>query len=372
VIHSPAALWHERQRFLPAVLAVAFSALLIILQAGLLLGFFSLKSIPIDRAPADLWVAHEAVRSVDLGRPIPENWLERLEAQHEVVRAEPYLISFIVLRKPDGESETCLLIGSRLDSEALGAIRELTPALRQRLTEPGTVVADDTNLGEFGRDGREDVAETASGRVRLVGRVHGLKGLGAAYLFASLQTARRLMPELRENEVTFLLARCRTPEEAGVVARRLRAQYQMAVFSREEFSASTRLYWLTKTQAGVATAWTAVLGLVVGTVITSQILYAATASYRREYAVLRALGIPRWRMALAVLEGAFWVGCAGIALAVVGAFGMVRLADALGIKVLLNLSLLGSGAVVTMLMAFLSSLLALRAQRRIEPAELLR
>lgn len=46
MIHSPAALWHKRQRFFPAVLAVAFSALLIVLQAGLLLGFFSLKSVP--------------------------------------------------------------------------------------------------------------------------------------------------------------------------------------------------------------------------------------------------------------------------------------------------------------------------------------
>jgi hypothetical protein len=34
MIHSPRALWHQLQRFLPAVFIVAFSALLIILQAG--------------------------------------------------------------------------------------------------------------------------------------------------------------------------------------------------------------------------------------------------------------------------------------------------------------------------------------------------
>jgi putative ABC transport system permease protein len=372
VIHSPAALWHERQRFFPAVLAVAFSALLIILQAGLLLGFFALKSIPIDHAPADLWITHAAVQSVDLGRPIPERWLERFARQPEVVRSDPCLMSFLVLRKPDGQAEQCLLMGSRLDDEAVGAIRELTPDLRQRLSEPGTIAADETDLGDFGRGGREDVAEVSGRQVRLVGRVHGVKGLGAAYLFCSLQTARLLCPDLREDEVSFIQARCRSPQEAAGVARRLRQQYPMAVFTRNEFSSSTRLYWLTKTQAGIATAWTALLGLVVGTVITSQILFAATASYRREYAVLRALGIPRRRMTLAVLEGAFWVGCAGVGLAALGAFGMMRLADVLGIKVLLNAWLLAGGAAVTMAMAFLSSLAALRAQRRIEPAELLR
>src|SRR3954452_9212976 len=41
-------LGHERQRFLPAVLAVAFSALLIALQSGLLLGLLTLMSTPVD------------------------------------------------------------------------------------------------------------------------------------------------------------------------------------------------------------------------------------------------------------------------------------------------------------------------------------
>jgi hypothetical protein len=50
----------------------------------------------------------------------------------------------------------------------------------------------------------------------------------------------------------------------------------------------------------------------------------------------------------------------------------VRIADALGIKVLLTPTLLAGGAAVTIVMAFLSTLAALRAQHRIEPAELLR
>src|SRR3954452_16804592 len=65
-------LWYERNRFLPGILAVAFSALLIALQCGLLLGLFSITSIPIDHTRADVWVSAPAVLSVDLGRPIDE------------------------------------------------------------------------------------------------------------------------------------------------------------------------------------------------------------------------------------------------------------------------------------------------------------
>src|SRR5262249_32794931 len=129
------------------------------LQAGLLLGFFSLKSIPIDQAAADLWIGHPAVLSVDLGRPIPERWLERIAGQPEVVRAQPYLMALVVLNRPDGESESCILIGSRLDEESLGAIRELTPQLRQKLTEPLTLAADESDLGQLGRGEQGDYAE---------------------------------------------------------------------------------------------------------------------------------------------------------------------------------------------------------------------
>src|SRR6516162_11902176 len=97
MIHAPAALWHERQRFFPAVLAVAFSALLIVLQAGLLLGFFSLKSVPIDQANADLWIGHPDVHSVDLARPIPENWRTHVLSQPGVTRADAYVLAFVVL-----------------------------------------------------------------------------------------------------------------------------------------------------------------------------------------------------------------------------------------------------------------------------------
>src|SRR6202011_5608169 len=70
-------LWHERSRFLTGVLAVAFSALLITVQCGMLLGVFSIMSLPVDHAArefkggeaVDVWVGHPTVLSVDLGLP---------------------------------------------------------------------------------------------------------------------------------------------------------------------------------------------------------------------------------------------------------------------------------------------------------------
>ena len=60
-------IWYERQRFLPAILAVAFSAVLVASQAGLVLGLLSMMSLPVDQSTADVWVGETGCRSVDLG-----------------------------------------------------------------------------------------------------------------------------------------------------------------------------------------------------------------------------------------------------------------------------------------------------------------
>src|SRR4051794_9835862 len=135
--YALATLWYERQRYVPGVLAVAFSALLISLQCGLLMGLFSITSIPIDHTDADIWVGAPGVLSVDLGEGIREGYLARVVAQPEVSRCEVYLQGFAYWAKPIGGRELCMVIGSRLGDEALGHVRELTHEMRSKLTEPG-------------------------------------------------------------------------------------------------------------------------------------------------------------------------------------------------------------------------------------------
>src|SRR5262249_21650971 len=123
------------------------------------------------------------------------------------------------------------------------------------------------------------------------------------------------------DQATFLLGRCRRPEDAANVSARLRREYRdISVFTSGELSLQTRWHWLTKTRVGIAMGITAVLALVVGAVITSQTLYGATMALRDQFATLVAMGIPRWRIFGLVLNISFWVGIAGLAIALPIAF----------------------------------------------------
>jgi putative ABC transport system permease protein len=370
--YSLATLWHERQRFVPGVLAVAFSALLIALQCGLLLGLFSITSMPVDHTQADVWVGSPEVLSVDLGSPIQEAYFSRVASQPTVHYCERYLQGFAYWSKPNGGRELCMVIGARLEDDSLGLIDELKrrPDLVALLTEPGAILVDQSEMERLDVKDVGDRGKIAEQNVRVVGLLKGLKSLAGPYVFCSLTTAKRLL-HLTPEQTIYFLARCDDPR---AVVEHLNTTYkgEMLAFTSDDFSFRTRMHWLTKTKAGIALGFAAALGLLVGAVVTSQTLYAATAASLREFAVLRALGIPRWRMAATVMAQSFWVGIAGVSIGLPLAFLLAQGAEAVHVPLPLPWWLPSSAAVITLTTALLAGLFALRSLRLVEPAVLLR
>lgn len=370
-------LWRDWFRFLPALLAVGFSAVLIVVQCGLVLGLLMCTSVPIDHAAADIWIMTPDANSLQQTYPIPESWQLRVAQQPEVVRTEPYLLAQAAWHKPgQGCYELCFIIGTRLDDDSLGAIRGLGPEVRARLMEPGTVVVDDWELPNLGvHRGVGEVAEINGQRVRIVGTLRGFEGHNFIYVFCSMQTVRLLAPRFNQpaQQTMCILAKCRQPEDVPGVVERLRRQYpDMGVYSKEELSQRARIYWLSRSRGGMVMVCTIILALLVGLLVTSQTLYAAVLASMREYAVLDALGIPRRRVAGLVLAKSFWIGAGGMALALPIVVALSWAALLLRVRIILPVELLGGTAGLTLGIALLSGLSALRPLRRIEPAELLR
>ena len=370
-------LWHERSRYLPGILAVAFSAVLIALQCGLLLGLFSITSLPIDNASEDahIWVGSQKVLSVDLGRPIPMTYMSRIHQDKRVEYVEDYYDAFASWTKPDGSSDLCLVIGVNLNENSLGAVKELTPEMRVLLTQPGSVVVDEGELERLGIKGVGDKAEINKQEVQVVGLIQGYKSLAGMYVYCSRDTARNLLRIVMPSDhTTYFLVKCKRKEDAPLVVEELQRQYgnEMTAFTRQDFSYHSKMHWLTKTKAGIAIGYAAILGLLVGMVVTSQTLYAATTASAREFAILLALGIPRWRISMTVLAQSFWIGIIGMIVAYPTVHALAALAGLGGVNVLLPWQLMAGAAAVTILMALISGLMALRSVRQIEPMTLLR
>jgi putative ABC transport system permease protein len=370
-------LWRDKHRFAPAILAVAFSAVLIVVQCGLVLGLLRCTSVPIDHANADIWVLTGDAASLPQAYPIPDTWQLRLDQQPEIERTEPLLLGLGNWHKPgQGSSELCFIIGFSLEDESLGRLDVISPELQSRLSEPGTIVVDEWDLDTLGLSkGADQYGEINNKRVRVVGTVKGVQGQNFVFTFCSQQTARMLLPEFQQqkNLTMCVLARCRHPEQIETVVQRLRDQYpEMGVYPWEELSIHVQLYWLLRSAGGTVMLCTVGLALLVGFVVTSQTLSASVLAALREYAVLDALGIARSKLVGLVLAKSFWIGAGGILLALPITYGLSWAAVLVRVRVLLPWQLLLVTVGLTLPMALASGLLALRTLRQIEPVNLLR
>ena len=371
MLYALRSLYWESRRYVPGVLAVGFSAMLIAMQVGLLVGLIGVVSVPIENSDADVWVMYPNTPAVDLGRPIPKYWLERVWCQPETVVADEYIQGYSYWKTPAGATELVIILGCNLDEGGLGPTGKLSHELKVLLTEPNSVILDSRDakrldITAIGQDG-----EVAAQSVRVCGFTTGMASISGPYVVTSLTTARKLL-RLRSDQSTYLLARCKDKKEASVLADKLNHYPRMTARASEQFSSQSQWHWIGKTKAGVALGFAAVLGLAVGGSVTSQTLYAAVAASMKELAVLQALGINRWRMRLFVLQQAFLVGMFGLVLAGPLTFGLAAVAQSLGTKAVLPWWLLTGAGTVTLVMAFGSGLIALRSLRGVEPANLLR
>ena len=369
-------LWHEKARYAAGVGAVAFSAVLIVLQVGLLLGLFEITSVPVDHTSAHIWVGAHDVKSVDLSQQILTNThVARLTEKRGLVgQPELYLANYSNLTRKDGGMERCFVLGSSLDDDAAGAPNVLTPDLRSALTLPNSIVLDESDLKRLGLQGVGETTKINDIEVTLVGTVRGMKSLAAPWVMCSVTTARKLLAAfVKPDHCSYLLARAETPERAKEIVGELRAEYpEMSVYTADEFSFSCRWYWLTRTKAGIAIGYAALLGLIVGAVITAQTLYSATMASAKEFAMLLSLGIPRRRIYGLVMAQSWWVGVFGVVAAVPVVWLLGEAAAAGGARVVLRWEVLSGATVVTVLTALFAGLFALRSVRKIEPMSLLR
>jgi len=366
---------HEWRRFLPAIIAVGFAGLLQLLQTALVLGIFSSASLYITGSTADLWVGYPGTQSVNLGRPIDAGVEMRLRMDPDVLKVEPFRWVDADWRGArDTGGVSVFVSGIDAGPQGLMFARVLPTALRVRLNEPGAVIVDRADLGSLGVNLGE--AATINGhRVRVVGITSGLRALGGVNVLASLATARQLDTTATADRITYLVAKIRDPSQADAVAARLggaSAFGNYAVWTAEHFTHRSQTYWMFDTGAGAGVLFLAAIVFLVGAVITSQTLVAAVVGSIREYATLNALGVGVAALRKVVMEQAFWVGALGLLGSTVLACLFFVLAHYYNVPVALSPGAALACLLLSMTLALVSGLAAIRTLRHADPTSLLR
>lgn len=370
-----ATLLHEWRRFLPGLLSVAFAGVLMLVQLGLLLGMFGTVTVLVDRSDANLWVTSPETESFDQSRDIPANLGALLRLHPAVARSETLLVHDADWRSGDDTRVAVTLVGLTPAADALACPQPMRASLCAKLAEPSAVVIDRGEADKL-HTGIGRLGEVNGHRVRVVGLSEGLRSIGNTYVIASSQTARYLSEPSATGEdlTTFVLAKARSdaPEAVRDDLQALLHRPAYRIWTDREFSYNSQRWWLTESGVGAGFLFSSLLGLIIGTVITSQTLRGVILSTLREYATFRAIGVPAVKLSAVVLEQSLWIGVLGALLTVLVSVLANALAQALYVPLVLTWWAVLAAVLIGLVTAVISGLLALRELYRLQPAELLR
>src|SRR5438552_2863142 len=359
-------LFHDRVRFIATVVGIVFSIVLVAVQLGLFLGFERMITTMIDHSQADLWIAPAQTKSFESTSMLDGRERFQALAVEGVTAVIPVMIGFAYWRKSDGSAAPVFLIG--VEERGLQPW-DLAEGSLDDLSTPGAVAVDRSYFDRLGVARIGDTAEIREQRARVAVVTRGVRSFTTTpYVFTTIDRARDYMGA-PPNKATYFIVRTAPGASVAGVRRELAARLSDAeVLSSDEFRRRSRSFWLFGTGAGAALFASAVLGIIVGTVIVAQTLYSSTKDHLNEFATLRAIGssgryihkVIIWQALLSAVIG-FCIA-AGIGLIIVD-----RTAEsALPIMMtpLLTLALFA----LTVVMCVLSAIGAIVKVMRIDPA----
>jgi putative ABC transport system permease protein len=365
---------HEWRRYLPAMLAVAFSGVLLLMQTALVFGILGTTAVYMRTSDAQLWVGYPHTPTVELGRPIPPSARTALLMDPGVEQVEPFAWFNGDWRGPSETGSVAIFVsGISTRPDALMFSRVLTPGQRAQLRQPFAILVDRSDLAKLGVPvgGR---ALINGQLVRIVGVARGVRALGGVNVVTSLATARALDQEAADDEVAYYVARLKPGVDAAAVASRINRQAQgdYHAWTGANFSQRAVMYWMFQTAAGISAIFLAAVVFIVGAIITSQTLMSAIAGSVREFATLHAVGVSLTALRRVVLEQSAWVGVCGLVAGLLVSLGAMALARMYDVPVRLNGPVWLMCAALVMGISLVSGLAAVRVLRKADPAGLLR
>ncbi len=361
---------HDKGKLVAALAGVAFAATLVLCQLGLYVGFLQAAAAIIQYVGGDVWVMARGTEVVDNGEPLSPGVRSIASAHPCVKRARGIIMSFAVARKPSGGRDAVQVIGFEAGD---GPVLPWTMVrgLPHDLGAPGRVAIDGIDLDKLHLNGDPigQTLEIGGQTVRVAVLTTGIRAFTLSpYVFAHATTARR-MTNLGEDQFHYWVLDLSHPGCMSAVAAQIERHPDLSVRDRDEFRRMTQDYWVAGSGAGTALGFSALLGLLVGTVIVGQTLYAVTKEHERELATLKAMGASAGELAGFVLWQAAFLAVLGGILGFALSWAIKVLILQLGLTIVLSSDVVGIGAGAVVLMVALASVGSVRKIIGLQAAE---
>lgn len=374
-------------RLLVAQAGIMFAVSLVTIQTGLQSGFSRSSSLLIDQSRADIWVASDNMQHVGLTLPIPYERVSQASRLAGVERAEAVIIRPALWRQRYADRITSVTLIGADPAGLLFSPANITNGGFGELREPYTVIVDQTSLSALNLTAVGQSARINSRPAKVTGLTEGTKLIVFdTLLFTSLLSANAYVntrpladetappPALPALAATNAISYVLIKAEPGQDLQRLKERLELSLpdtraYTSAEMSQITQAFWQERSGIGFILGLGAVVGVIVGVVIVSQILYSSVSDHIKEFGTLKAMGASNWFIYSLILEQSFWMAILGYLPGIALCTGVsVWTAATQGIMILITPTSAAIVFGVTVLMCVSSAVFAINKVTRVDPA----
>jgi putative ABC transport system permease protein len=361
-------LFHDRVRLIATVVGIVFSIVLVTVQLGVFLSFERMVTTMIDHADADFWIVPSETRSFEESSLLSGR--QRLQALSVdgVASVTPLVVGYASWRKPNGGASTpVLVVGAPTNAAGLQPWNVVEGAVDD-LSTPEGVATDRSYFEQLGIAQIRQRAEINNQKARVVAVTSGIRSFTTTpQVFASLERARTYLG-VPPNRANYYVVRIAPNANAAVVRSLLAGTLSDAeVLTPDQFRHRTRIFWLFDTGAGAALLGSAILGIIVGTIIVAQTLYSSTKDHLKEFATLRAIGSSRKYILKVILAQALISAIVGFSIAVSIDLSIVKMTRDAALPIVMTPELSVGLFALTIAMCAIAAVAAIRVVTRIDP-----
>lgn len=362
----------DKPKSFGAVAGTIISVFLIGQQVGIFT-FLTTSMGSLAKNNADyVWVVDERTTNVNALAPLDKRIGYGLLSIEGVESAHPIIVSGAAARFENGLSAGLTLIGVQT-TNYVGGPWNMYNGQKEAMLQEGAVITDFFDTKALGDLEPGQYFEINGKKVVNIAQTKGVRAFGGgAYAFTTLERAAYL-GNFPEHKVSAYLVKVKDKEQEEAVINSINSSlFSVRAWKGEEFANASILTVLKTSGIAISTGTMVLFAIIVGIVVIGLTLYSATIDRIKDYGTLKAIGASNNYIRKLILMQALILGMTGYILGTIFVElfrnGIANTGAIFSFSIGVRIAFF----VITILIALLGSLFAIRRITKLEPAQVFR
>lgn len=364
---------NDRAKFAALLVGITFAVFLMIQMTSIFAGILSKASATVTNVGAKVWVMDRAVMTVANSIPLPDYVLDAVRSIDGVKYAVPLYSGVALVKLRSGSYQAVTVLGLD-DTSLFGRPEILEGQIEDIYADNGFVVVKDEEFLKLDnpRLGTEFEVNDHRGVIVGIAKVATSGLFGLPTLYTTFNRAIQYIPSTRYT-ISYILVEPKSTEAVPYIKGQV-AKLGYEALTEDEFSRRISDYYKYQTGLGTNILLMTIISFIVGLSISGQTFYTFILENLDKFGALKAIGAKSSELVYMILFQAGFTALTGYGLgiglcALLITIAKIRLPSYASMLTYFNL---GLAFVMVLIIAAVSSYIAVRKVLKIEPFDIFR